>query len=631
MKFEILRSVILTTLLLVTATILGVLAAWQLREGNLDRLLGSPPTAVGEKIYPDFDPENIISIAVTSGETRARFVKTETGWQSTEPWNDRMDPRAAITILSLANTATALDSAPRDSIDHALTGLETGYTEISLKSASGGNAAHFRLGRRTPILSIIEGDPPQNMPSTYLLPMETGRKSHVYAATGDILPLFKDGFKFLRDHRPFHFNPLSLEKIRLRTDQGELTLARATPSSPWRIVKPLDLSTDPVAVKSLLEGLVTLGATSLSDRSEVTLPSSGATPRNAQIAITPFGAAAETVLEILPPESPEARKTQATVSDRPETLFTIPLKTDPDLTSISDLPLTVSDLRDPTLTNLNIGSIRGISIETATTPTILISRDPPGPWTATVNGVSQEANEQRLFELLKAVTETRAIAFETDAAPEDLSPWGLDRPILTLTFLAANNQALAISFGLDNRGNLFAQRKGSPSIMRLENRFLDSIAVRPNDWRHAMLWSLSKVDLTSLTRTETGSQPLKLAYNDLMETWKATQSDTDVTGNLDPTRANFLLNELENLQVTRWLSPSDEAALAALQTPVLTFALTENRIDDFGDVNGTLQKSLSLAFDRETNTVYGKVGSDPSPFTLSPETFVKLSIPLLDQ
>ncbi len=59
---------------------------------------------------------------------------------------------------------------------------------------------------------------------------------------------------------PSTFNPLSLEKIRLRTDQGELTLARATPNSPWRIVKPLDLTTDPAAVKSLLEGLVTLGS-----------------------------------------------------------------------------------------------------------------------------------------------------------------------------------------------------------------------------------------------------------------------------------------------------------------------------------------------------------------------------------
>ena len=624
------RSLTLTALLLFTAVLLGVLAAWQLREGNLDRILGSPPTEIGEKIYPEFDPQAVTSMTVTSGEVSARFTRTETGWESTGPWQDRMDPRAAIAILSFTRFATARDVAPLDSMDPALAGLEIGRTDIDLRDSSGESLASYRLGRRTPLLDIMEGEDAETTPTTYLLPLDSGRKSHVYAATGYIIPLFKDGLKYLRDHRPFHFNPLALEKVRIRTEQGSLTLGRASPRSPWRIVKPLDLPTNPAAVKKLLEGLVTLGATALSDRSEVTLPSNGTTPENSQIAITPFGSEEEIVLDILPAESPEARETQATVSNRPDTLFTIPLKTDPDLTSVSDLPLTVNDLRDPTLTNLNIASVRGIAIETATTPTILISRAPPAPWIATVNGVSQEANEQRLFALLKAVTETQAIAFETDAAPEDLSPWGLDRPILTLTFIAADNQALAISFGLDRRGNLFAKRKDSPSIMRLEHGFLDSIAVRPQDWRHARLWSVSKVDLTHLTRTEAGSPPLELNYNDLAEKWTATRAGEEVTGSLDPTRATFVLRTLENLQVSRWLSSTDKAAMIALEKPTLTFMLKENTVDEFGDPNGTRSQTLILAPDPDTNTVFGKISSDSSPFTLPPESYLKLSIPLLD-
>tara|TARA_B110000037_G_scaffold140677_1_gene159099 strand:+ start:36930 stop:38813 length:1884 start_codon:yes stop_codon:yes gene_type:complete len=626
-----LRSLIVTILLLVTAALLGCLAVWQLREGSLDRLLGPPPTAVGEKIYPDFEPEAVTSITLNSGDIRAHFIKTETGWEATSPWRDRMDPRAAIAILTFTNTATVRDFVPRDSLDPSLAGLATGNTEILLKNDSGERVAFFRLGRRTPLLDLTEEDNPQPIPTTYLLPLESGRKSHVYAATGYILPLFKDGFKYLRDHRPLHFNPLALEKIRLRTDQGDLTLGRVAPNTPWRIVKPLDLSTNPTAVKKLLEGLVTLQAITLSNRSEATLPSNGTTQQNGQIAITPFGSTTETVLDILPSESPEARETQATISNRPDTLFTIPLKTDLDLTSLSDLPRTVNDLRDPTLTNLNIASVRGIAIKTATTPTILISRQPPAPWTATINGISQPANEQRLFNLLKAATETRAVAFETDAAPEDLSPWGLHRPILTLSFIASNNQALAISFGLNKRGNLFAKRNGSPSIMRLENSFLDSIAVRPNDWRHARLWSLSKVDLTDLTRTETGSSPLELTYNDLTETWKATQSEKEVTANLDPARAKFILGILENLQVSRWLSPNDKAATAALATPTLTFDIKENTVDDFGDKNGTKSQTLTLAPDPTTDTVFGKISTDSSPFTITPESYVKLSILLLDQ
>ncbi|MBC7979618.1 MAG: DUF4340 domain-containing protein [Armatimonadetes bacterium] len=625
------RSLIFTILLLLTASILGGLAIWQLREGSLNRILGTPHTSIGGKIYPELQPESVTSITLSSGETIANFSKLGNIWQATTPWRDRMDPRAALAILTFANTTTAEDFIPRDKLDPALAKLSAGSVQVLLNDASGRQRAFFNLGRRTPWLNLPATENAKPIPTTYLLPLERGRKSHVYAATGDILPLFKDGFKYLRDHRPFYFNPLALEKIRLRTAQGELILGRAKPDSPWRIVKPLDLPTDPVAMKTLLEGLLNLQASKLSDRSADTLPAGEASARNSQIAITPFGGGAEIVLELLPAETPESRETRATVSDRPETLFTIPLKPEPNLTSISELPLTVNELRDPKLTNLNIASIRAIAIETATSPTILLSRDPPDSWLATIGGKAQPANEQRLYELLKSATESRAIGFETDAAPEDLSPWGLHKPILTLTFLAANSEALAISFGLDARGNLFAKRKASPGIMRLENRFLETIATRPHDWRNARLWALSRVDTTAIVRTETGSPPLELRYDFLGETWKAFQAGNEATANLDPARANFLLGILETLEVSRWLSTADETALAALEKPDLRFEVTEATVDDFGDPIGENKQTLILAPDPATRIIYGKRGNEPSPFILAPETYLKLSIPLLDE
>ncbi|MFD2255185.1 DUF4340 domain-containing protein [Luteolibacter algae] len=624
------RSLFFTLLLLIIATVLGGFATWQLKEGSLERILGTPPTDIGEKIYPDFQPEKVARIIITTGQQTARFVKSETGWEATSPWTDRMDARAALAILTFANTTSVEDRAPRDDLDPSLIGLDTGNSQVRLENEDGESLAFFRLGRRTPWLNLPEGENPQPIPTTYLLPLESGRKTHVYAATGDILPLFKDGFKFLRDHRPFYFNPLALQKIRIRTSQGELTLGRETAQSPWRIVKPLELPTNPAAVKKLLEGLFELQATKLSDRSDVTLPSSDTAMENSQIALLPFGAEKETVLEIFPPDSSDSRETQAIISDRPGTLFTLPLKVEQNLISISDLPLTVNDLRDPTLSNLNIASIRGIAIEPSTSPLILISRQPPSPWMATIAGREEPANEQRLYELLKAITDTRAVAFETDAAPEDLSPWGLDKPILSLTFLAENNQTLGIAFGLDTRGNLFAKRKDSATIMRLENSFLEKIAVRPHEWRHARLWSVNRVDLKTLIRDADGQPPLKLRYDFLGETWKAYQSGQEVTSNLDPARANFLLGLLENIEVSQWLGPNDEDALQALDSPLLTFVLTENTVDEFGDPTGEKSQTLSLAVDPKSRNVYGRLSGESSLFTLAPELFLKLSISLLD-
>lgn len=625
------RSLLTTLFLAATTLALGALAFWQFREGSLSRFIGTPPTQPGQRIYPDFQPERVSRIAMKSGDKEAVFVKTAAGWESIAPWRDRMDPRAAIAIITFANTTTARDVVPRDELDPALAGLGAGNTEISMKDSDGETLARFRLGRRTPLLDLTTGENPQTVPTTYLLPLERGRKSHAYAATGDILPLLKDGFVKLRDYRPFLLNPLLLEKIRILTSQGELTLGRANPSSPWRIVKPLDLTTDPAAVKTLLEGLFNLQASSLSDRSQVTLPVDGAAPANSRIAITHFGQEKETILDILPPASPEAAETFATVSDRPETVFTLPMKPAPDLISIADLPLTVNDLRDPTLTNLNIPAIRGFSIETATSPTIIISRKERGQATATIAGKEEPANEQRIADLLVAVTQTRALSFETDAAPEDLSPWGLNRPILTLTFLAENNQALSVSFGLDKGGNLFAKRKGSPTIMRIDNSFLEKIAVRPGDWRHARLWSLSVVDVREITRTEPGTPPLRLTYDWNDEKWQAFRDGKDATASLDPARANYVLSALENLQVSRWLSPADEQAAAALANPSLTLSITEATLDDNGEETGKRTRTLELAVDRASNTVFGKITFEPSPFTLPPEAFLNLSIPLLDE
>jgi hypothetical protein len=612
-------------------TALGVIALWQFRDGNLHRVLGMPPTLLGERIFPKFNPNEAAMIYLKSGNVKATFVKTALGWKSTKPWEDRMDARAASAIIGFTSGTIAEDLVPRDKIDPELVGFGSKSYEVHIQNAKGENLAHYRLGRRTPWEYLAQTEGAKPAPTIYLLPLEQGRKSHAYAATGDILPLFKDNFKYLRDHRPFYFNPLNLQKMRIMTSEGELTLGKETLDSPWRILKPLDLATDPVAVKNLLERLFEFQAIKLSDKIEMTIPNEATSSNHMQIAISDFGSQAETVLDIFPLEDPLARTAQAMVSDRPDTIFDLPLKSEPDLISISDLPLTVNELRETTLTNLNIASIRGIAIESVASPTILVSRDPPAPWIVTVNNKEQIANEKRLYELLKAVTETRALSFVTDSAPEDLSPWGLDRPILKLTFLAKNNQALAIHFGLDTKGNLYAIRKGTTTIMSLDVGFLEKIAVRQHEWRHARLGSFNRVDITSLKRQQNELEPLELGYDVQRDKWAAFQRGEDVTAKLDTMKASFLMGVIEKLEVTSWLSDIDEEALVALESPLLKFEITQNLVNEFGDVTGKEIEIISIGVNKSNGKVYGKKASEASYFILTNETLLKLSIPLLDE
>ena len=622
------RSLGTTFVLALVAALLVFLAAWQWREGNFDLLFGEPPTAVGERIYDSFTPEQVKHIRISAGGASAAFTLRENGWQATTPWQDRMDPRAALGIIRFTLGMRVEDVADAEKVDSTAAGLGDGSVKIRLEDADRRPLANYKLGRVTSWMAEIEGAE-QPVPTVFIQSRDRHYRRHVYICAGDINPLFKDGLKFLRDHRPFYFNPVNLEKIRIRSQQGDLTLGRATPQSPWRIVKPLDLPTDAAAMKKLLEGLFELQATRVSDRTAgVSSIADAAKP--GQIAITPFGSEIDTVLEILPPESPDAHSVQATVNDRPGSLFELPLKPEPGFVSLADLPLAMNDLRDSVLTRLNIASLGAISIKPATAPEILITREPPKPWMTLIDGVSREANEENLFALLKAVTTSRATGFESDAAT-NFAPWGLDRPVLTLRFLSHDNQVLELRFGIDTRGGVFVNRLGTPTVMRVDPALLSSISVRPYEWRHSLLWSLDRVNLLAIRRAENGGSPLELKYQFNTEAWQASRDGEDFTPMLDPARANFMLSVLEGLKVSRWLAANDEKAVAALEKPSLTITVTDLTVDEEGETTGVMDRTVIFAPADKPGFYFGRLDKEPHPFLLDAETFGKLAVEVLEK
>jgi hypothetical protein len=380
-------------------------------------------------------------------------------------------------------------------------------------------------------------------------------------------------------------------------------------------------------MKSLLEGLYELQAVKLSDRASVTLPANAATAKSRQIAISSFGSDTETVLDIFPPETPDSRDVRATVSDRPGTLFDLPLKPTPNHVSLADLPLAINDLRDASLLNLNMASLRGILIQPATGNQILITSTPPQPWMATIDGESQEANQERLLELLTVVSEGRAVEFMTDAAT-DFMPWGLDKPILKMRFLGEDNQGIELAFGTDGKGAYFVNRTGTPTVVRIDPSLVSSIPMKAFEWRHSRLWSIDRVNLVALGRKSGSEPPLTLLYDFGSEQWTASRDGKDLTASLDPGRANYLLGILEGLKVTRWLSPEDESAIKALRTPSLVFKVIENTTDDMGDAIGRVTRDVFLAPATAGDNplfYYGRLGSDPQPFLLDRETYGRLT------
>ena len=641
----IMRSPLFTILLAIAAALVCALAVWSFQRGNLDEIFGAPRSNPGEPLYPEFVPEEVTRMEISSGGTSAVLVKHEAGWRIERPWDDRADTRAAVSILEFTKGLRVEDAGDRDDTDRHATGMLDQSVRVRLFGDDGQRRiADYQMGARAPWVATSQpadsGGETETAPTVFIETRDRGRRGHVYICAGDISPLFRDGLRFLRDHRPFFFNPAGLKSIRISSSEGELSLGRESPAHPWRITKPLELGTDVATMRALLEGLFDLSAIRVDDGTGL-IARDATNGQKTLIALANFASGddepEEVVLEIRRPEDAEERIAPATVSDRPGTYFHIPVKPEPNLVSLADLPLSVNRLRDATLTNLNIASLAAIAIRPATGPEIHISREDGRPWEANIkahdDGESDEtfpANERRLFELLSGVTNSRVVSFESDAAV-DMSPWGLDRPVLSLAFLGRDHQLLELDFGFDGRGGTFVNRRGTSTVSRLEDDFLNAIAVRPYEWRQARVWSVSKVDLTNLIRLRVGAPPELLEYNWQDELWTAMRGDEDATPELIQTRANFLLDRIEGIECERWLAADDTAALSALARPSLRISVTENEVDDIGDVIGNTTRQIGFApVPDHPGFFYGIRLGDSHPFLIAEDTVRSLALPLFD-
>ena len=631
------------------------------RGGGLKQVFGTRYTPVGANLFPidRAEMEKIHRIELSGNGMKAECVFENGLWKVTRPWQDRMDPRAADAILQFTMGTRVVDVIPDGKLDTTKIMLKEGTIGIHIEDKEGKTLARYVLARKT---EWTEYDPEtkQEDATVFIIPGDNNPGNYTYAATGDIHPIFKDGLRHLRDHHPLLFNPLGLHTIHIDGSEGELLLSRADPKSPWRITKPGELRTNPEAVGKLINDLGRLRALRVANKSEVTLPS-GDAPGHRSIALKHFGQNEEVVLEIYPPKLPESDSVFATVSDRPGTVFELPLKTiapaalttetpDPKpapspnplvkeapaadtLVSVAGLPDTVNELRNPMLTNLDVTSLQGILIAPATGTQIFLARDPGrgARWHyRTASGKMELANDFTLARLLRAATTTKVLSFVSDAAV-DLAPYGLDRPSLSIRFVSFGNEGFELIFGRSVDGTWYAMRTGIPTVMKLDDQFIREIGTNPWEWRQPAVWAFSQVDLTGIDRIVEGQPPLSLEYRWAEQLWKAKINGIDRSAELVTERANQLLKLLANLQTENWRSPDDLSANRALARPVMTFALAVKTVDENGEFSGTTRLTLTLApaSDSPDNRIfYGRTGSDPHPFVLGVDTVRRLAVDL---
>ncbi len=588
-------------------------------------MFGAPALAQGDLLHPALDPAKVGEMRVAGREGVFECKRTASGWVAGSPFRDRVDPRMALALASYAAGLRVEDSAPFDETDPKLLGLGKDGHEIRLEDGSRGELARFRVGRASAWKARL-GEDGIVLPTSYVRMRGRQRRDHIYVCGGDPNPWFADGFRLFRDHHPFRFQPDDVERIELRSEAGELTLGRASTGSAWRIVKPLDLATDPMAVAKLLRGISELRADRVSDLAAGETADSQESPGMIRIGLSSFGASAPTWFEARPVASDAAnggKEYRATIGDRPGVLFCLPAVSVRGETPLPALPLTVAELRDSVPARLPVEMLRGISIEPSTLPRIVLtSRDGDDWMVAAGGGAPAPANRRNLARLLQAVGANRVSSFESDAAT-DLAPWHLDHPFLRLRFETADSRVLELRFGMGGDGSLFANRAGSLSVMRLDPAILSRIAMHGYEWRQELLGCVNRVNLVGLERAAGRGAARMMVYDFQQERWRLPGG-----GTLDEDLAEEMLAGLESLAAARWLAADDAGALAALADSDVTFRIRERVYDDDGEFTGFSDRFLELARAGSSGRglCYGRLSSLGHPFLIDEERYLAVAI-----
>ena len=620
-----------------------VLVGILLSRGNLHQIFGVPPTPQGERLYTDFTPADITKINLSTNGVTAKFSRASGVWMMTEPAQDRMDPRWAKTLIDFSLATRATDVIPNEKIDETQAGLKDGMVYVRLADDEGKARAKYVIGRRTAWITT-DAETEELVPTVFLQPRDRSRKSHIYACTGDIRPIFKDGLRYFRDHQPFLFAPSQLQKIHIKSDSSEFMLETTALGQPWRITKPQKLSTETEAVKSLIEkGLFSLRALRVLDKEKVTLPSIE-DDMFLRIAIQSFGQTEPVTLSVYPSADDKANTVYATVSDRPGTVFELPLRPYPDLVSLSELPLTnYNNLRAQNLTGFDHKKLQAITINTAKASPIQLSLPPRGSWRIQLDeATSATLNEVTHYKFIKTITETKVAGFLTDNAfltdeAKDFETYGLKSPLVSIQFRFKDQSNILLRIGKTNEG-VFTAHLNHPetlhTIVKLPDDFIARLPLRIKQWKDTRLLAIASIDFINLERNLINQPKLKLNFNYRDEAWESFLNDENTTGTLNIARANKLLETLGDLRVNSWLNSDDQDALNALATPALKLNILKHKLNEFGEHDGYQTHILEVtpvSTTGQSEFFYGRLSGEDDLFLLDRKTALLLALDLFKE
>jgi hypothetical protein len=508
----------------------------------------------------NFDRENLDGIVIQNGDDKIEFKRQDKKWRIETPFKDQADSTAMESLLSALEGWQKWDTIPAKEVEKDKGRLdEFGLTKTKL---------HLKLiGKDMPAEVIFGGD--SAFEGRMYVRLEGSNDVFITSNTvrSDVSKKAED----FRDRRLTDLTSAQVTRALLKTSAGEMEMEKK--GDHWEIVKPLRARGDDQKIVDLFSQVTTARIQQfVADDHGDLHPYGLAEPRGS---ITLFAADDKApgskdashgdqghTLQIGGPSEKDKGQVYVRFTAR-NAVYTLPKK-------IEDLLATKpSDLRDRHLIQFDANILDRFTIDAAGKGKTVLARKEENWTIANRNNAPANSKEvNRLIDLLKAEQITK---FVEDVA-SDLPKYGLDKPVLQLTFssyasentaetTAGENPITTVIFGKTDGDDVYARLGEEPFIVAVHRTLLESIPTDSVQWQDLAIFHIKADEVSKLTITPDYESTL---------TREAGKEWTWVKGNepINQTKVQSILNSLTGLRAVRWAGTTTPAH--GLDKPQLT-------------------------------------------------------------
>jgi hypothetical protein len=421
--------------------------------------------AAEEKKLVVFDKDAVEEISLTYPERSITLQKTEAGkWRITQPVEAEADESTVnnlITSVVDAEVKRTLDEVPQDL---TIYGLKAPVIKMKLTLKGGQALPLVSLGKDTPVGFSVYAQK-EGEQKILLLP-QTLR-----------LGLQKET-KDLRDRTILTFTDDEVKKIEIRAADNEILLNKV--DGNWMLEKPTPAKADTTEVQTFLSNLRSIRAQDFLEEPILAPKDFGFAPPQLAVTLTVGNDNAQKAILLGNEKNDDkgGKNRYLKRADLEKPLFLVGDWV------LRDVSKTATDFRDKTVAQFAQDQAAKIEVKRHDGETFTLTRGTDGKWSIdkTAEGTLREP---ALSQFVADLRELRGFEIVADN-PTDLSNYGLDQPVVTVSVSDKDGKKLAtVLTGQKAEGEAkkaFAMAEGGQTVFGLRDHVFDRLNKKSADF-----------------------------------------------------------------------------------------------------------------------------------------------------